>query len=602
MNADEIRRVAEWAGFEKTPLWYTRLGYNIGDIVLDDSQNDLREYKTALEMDPDFGQAHFALGGAYGDRKLYDLAIIEMNESRRCKYGGDHDQQAAVYIAEWQQARANTPEAAEEALKTLDDALEKYPDYFPAVAAYIRIAASAGRNKPAMTRLRKLGTQLPNFLRSLHAADLHRSMRQVAQQAKGVGILKKAYDIAIAKSIAIERAGGSAAFESDLPDQPTNISVQLLAAVATLYTENQEDENALKRYQTLLEIVDQNDSLFLDSRNKMAEMYFLGAYSKEATEKEQAESLQKLIQMEKDDHSKETGALSVMRPYAGLELGKFYKLRGQDEKARPFFKERVALGMSLLEDEDAYNDYQGWGILWLTFFKAGEKDDGIAAAALWCDDLKKQLKKMSGESDEPDAKDTQSPKETKERAEKPETSTTVVTRGLPAAKGTEQAPKQDSKQIRRLPRSSAPRANASTPAVQEIIDPYPDTPWNIGTSDCPCNKSLEDNKSGLWICMFCMDMSFCDDCFKLHQEGILPYILCDSEHEFARCWGYPGGLPQSMVKVGGKVRDREEWMEEIRMKWDLPSKKVEEVENTQEVNGSKASKARKFLQKLSVKP
>src|SRR4051794_30044219 len=80
LNIDEIRKVAEWSDFPKTPLWYTRLGYNIGDIILDDSLNDLREYEQALKLDANFAPAHFALGGAYGIRGLYNEAIEEMNE------------------------------------------------------------------------------------------------------------------------------------------------------------------------------------------------------------------------------------------------------------------------------------------------------------------------------------------------------------------------------------------------------------------------------------------------------------------------------------------------------------------------------------------
>src|SRR3954453_4847020 len=79
MGIDEIRKVAEWPNFLKTPLWYTRLGDIIGDTILDDSLNDLREYEEALRLDANFAPAHFALGGAYGERELYDEAIKEMN-------------------------------------------------------------------------------------------------------------------------------------------------------------------------------------------------------------------------------------------------------------------------------------------------------------------------------------------------------------------------------------------------------------------------------------------------------------------------------------------------------------------------------------------
>ena len=48
-------------------------------------------------------------------------------------------------------------------------------------------------------------------------------------------------------------------------------------------------------------------------------------------------------------------------------------------------------------------------------------------------------------------------------------------------------------------------------------------------------------------------MSFCLDCFKKHQEGNLPYIMCDPDPEFVVCYGYPENLPQEKIKVGGKI-------------------------------------------------
>src|SRR5271155_2412936 len=79
---------------------------------------------------------------------------------------------------------------------------------------------------------------------------------------------------------------------------------------------------------------------------------------------------------------------------------------------------------------------------------------------------------------------------------------------------------------------------------------------------------------GVYACMYCLNwFYFCHECFPKHQAGSIPYKLCDSDHEFVYSVGAPKDLPADKVKVGGKIRNREEWLDEIRERWDLPLKK-----------------------------
>lgn len=628
VKADDIRKVAEWANFEKTPLWYLRVGYNVGDIILDDSLNDLREYKSALELKPDYGLAHFALGAAYAEREEYDLAISEMNMSRSCKIDDDHDLRAAVFIADYQNSRSDAPEATDEALKTLDETLQKYQMNFLATLNYIQIAAPAGRGRKAMMQIRKLGTRLPDFLISmshLGTEVFHTPLRKIAQQAKGVGLLKKAYEKAIEKSIASNKSA----------------TVGLLDALAILYIENQEEDQAIEKYQTLLQIADGYDDSMLEPRAKEAELYFRGAYSNEASEEERAEDLDKLIKMESENRSRYTGTVLIPNIDVGNLLALYYRLVGPDNKAHPLFRDRLELGVSLLEDNDADNNYQAWEILARTFLKAGEKDNAVAAISVWDFELRKQLEKLGGdgEDDKMDTSDTEPATEPKKEEQSPETEVSKAPEGDPSPDIIETpvnvnvkttlapirrldksssrqiisasmlaiaepvAPKPDTKlapsPIRRLPKSSAPKtALASIPAPAEPVDLYPDTPWTLGVSDC-CNKSFADNKTGIWICLICRDMAFCPDCFKKHQEGALPYIMCDPDHEFVLGYGYPENLPQKRIKVGGKILDRGEWLDSIRKKWRFKDKEREDIE-VEKVNGMVLKKER-FLEKVRVK-
>ena len=42
-NAEKIRKVAEWAGFEKNAVWHTRVGYIVTDTRLTDVTEDSEE-------------------------------------------------------------------------------------------------------------------------------------------------------------------------------------------------------------------------------------------------------------------------------------------------------------------------------------------------------------------------------------------------------------------------------------------------------------------------------------------------------------------------------------------------------------------------------
>jgi len=86
LNTKQIIETVEWAGFEKTALWHTRVGYTIEDIIQPFTEKTLEEYKVALEIDPDFGPAHFKLATAAGDLEMYDMAIFHMTEVRRVKW------------------------------------------------------------------------------------------------------------------------------------------------------------------------------------------------------------------------------------------------------------------------------------------------------------------------------------------------------------------------------------------------------------------------------------------------------------------------------------------------------------------------------------
>ena len=500
-------------------------------------EDAIEEYKKALEKDPDYGAAHFALATDYGEIEKYDLAISQMEESIRCKFNLEDgaDLEGAMWIATWQQARADTEEATDEALRTLDQELEKYPEDYQCIGQYIEIAGSKSRTKSVMSVLRRLGKGLPSFLIQEDDEDVHEYIRRAAQKTKNVTIVKKAYELAI----------------NQIQSSKSEQKIIFLVALANLYAENQEEDKAIITLKKILEFWEElsSNDTFWTGLCSLVELHFSGLNNKAGTLEEQQEHLAALIELEKEEHLPDTNAVSSINYSSGLMLGLYYRLENQQDKARPYFKDRIAVAMALLEDDDLENDRTAYEILGNTLRKANDSSNAIAATSLLYVEFQKNI--SAGEK-------------SKAQLIKEVQSDLGMSNGAELASGDSTAPAKTSDE---LPAKSAP--NREDPAN------YPDTPCIWGMCDGPCNRDMSKYTKGIHFCTYCMDRWFCDECLPLHLAGDLPYKVCDPAHKLMYTPGPPKDLPDDLVKVDGKMRKRAEWLDEIRKEWGLEVKKQE---------------------------
>lgn len=562
-DRDEILRVAEWAGLEKTALWHCRVAYCVTLLTRPITEEALIDLKISLGLDPDFGQAYFKLATAHGGMEQYDLAISQMEDARRLKYNESFGsvRRGAIWIAKWQEARANTPDASEEAkdigrqqaMKTLEAEFEKYPEEFDLLALYIGIAGRSGKHKAIMSRLLRLGERLPDFIRSgdVQTSDgLHKFMRRAAQNTRWVGVLKRAYEIAIEKDSS----------DKVTISQPGRVyyHIDLIEELANLYTENQEDDKGLIRYQDMIDYADEKDVGFYaySGAMRVAQLHLLAAINKGSSEKEKKDAVDALIKLEKEERDADNNVISASYTTHGLTLGFYYNLIGEHEKAHALFKDRIALAMALLDDDDADNDWQGWENLALTFFKDGDIENGKAAAGMWHRELKRLMAEAL-EEEETDAKDEDGEKSTKGATADTETN----------GKATPAVTKP----------SEGSATNGSVDAVDTTSEKpqsspiYEGTPWQTGPCDGICDRNLKDYDKGMYMCIHCTSMWLCVECWEKHRESSLPCSLCDSDHEFAYVTGPPKNLcvekGKGEIWVGGRVRGMEEWLESIWERW-----------------------------------
>jgi tetratricopeptide (TPR) repeat protein len=555
----------------------------------------LVDFKAALKMDPDFGAAHFRVATIYGELKQYDLAIKQMEEVKRVKYNesGGSLRRGAIWVATWQEEKESAPGTSEEAktagrqqaMKTLEAELEKSPEEFDLLAAYIKVAGKSGNYKAIMSKLLSLGAKLSEFVRSediQENIELHKTIRRAAQKTRRVGALKRAYEIAIERG----------RLDKDMTEmsQKVYIVMDLIDSLGNLYIENQEDDKALIQYQTLIDFADERDLGFYayNGAMKIGLLHFLTACNKGSSEKERQEAVDALIKLEKEERDPDNNVISAAYTTHGLTLGLYYKLAGEREKAHALFKDRISLAKSLLEDEDAENDWQGWDNLSQTLFKDGDIENGRAAVSMWY----REIKKMMGEPiDEEltEGKNEDGKKRSTEGAAPDAESngkTPAVTKTLddPVINGSQNAADTSAEKPKEPNDTEKPEPETSL-TYEESLSP---TPWQNGPCDGICGRDLKDYDKGIYICIHCTSTWLCVECWEKHQESSLPYSLCDSDHQFAYVTGPPKNLcvekGRETIWVGGKVRDRKAWLEEIWERWGV-GKKVEGKEVKEVVSG-----------------
>jgi hypothetical protein len=127
-------------------------------------------------------------------------------------------------------------------------------------------------------------------------------------------------------------------------------------------------------------------------------------------------------------------------------------------------------------------------------------------------------------------------------------------------------------------RKSSEQTNGSPITASTIGgDIWVDQPYQVGMCDGPCMRDFDETDKGVHWCTYCYDTQICVNCFELFKKGLWLYKKCDVTHKHVFVNGPPKGLRvknSTKVKVGGVVRERAQWLDEIRKTWDLPLKET----------------------------
>lgn len=94
-----------------------------------------------------------------------------------------------------------------------------------------------------------------------------------------------------------------------------------------------------------------------------------------------------------------------------------------------------------------------------------------------------------------------------------------------------------------------------------------------------CSKTFPIPIADNWVCSHCLDVQLCTPChLKLLDDDISP-LVCSKKHTFVHLPTFDieqhASLPDGMILVGGKQVLRDEWLNQLREKWDLQQEKID---------------------------
>lgn len=231
----------------------------------------------------------------------------------------------------------------------------------------------------------------------------------------------------------------------------------------------------------------------------------------------------------------------------------------------------------ILSDEDPSNDATGYRLLAQVLVAAGEDESARAAF-----EAVHPTDKLQGESDDEIFFDSED-ENTDSSADN--SFTLIATNGR---KGHQEKSEENKKAggnentSPKTDRSDNGDDNAAIATNRTIISPqrarsamgltrkkYPQAKWQYPwICDGPCGRQFPFFVNAN-MCRICL-RDICDDCIKLVQDGHESVrLMCSKDHEWLHIDSSEKQMKEGEVLMGNKVMKLEEFVRELKEKWDL---------------------------------
>jgi tetratricopeptide (TPR) repeat protein len=533
IGVQRIIAAAEWAGLEKTAKYYGRLAH-----VLEEGgyqEEAIEAYNNALALDENSdialtGLALLSFGRLEYQKAMdYLLKVLAVYEDlSKTKQTDDapynkekmesFHRQSFIRISLLQDIMGN-PDGS---LETLERALQRFPGDIDITTRLILQSSTAEKNLPkaievfeSLDQQSKLADYISQCVtnESFHG-DLHEALVRVARSVNRLERLERAYLVAI---------------QAAKKQKKTTAIATLQYHLSELYDCHLEQPSKAIEYWEKLRTRSYSKYGEL-AIVRLCEVQLLRAL---AVDPHSSDYETAFAELRKLAGTRNTASQSFRTRDGALMVGLLYRLRGQMDEARTYFKMNVKMAMDLISETDELNSSRGWEVLWLTMLKVGDVLNGNAALGV-C--LLKRPRVAAADDDDK----AYSSLEMGEEASSTHTAT------------------------------SSKDANMESSEKEKPADGLDMSVWNGYLCDGHCSRPANNWSGGIYICTYCRDVQFCSDCISILRSGKLMVPVCGTNHEFVYNNGAPRNLPPGKILVGESLKDIGEWLNDIRVQYGIP--------------------------------
>lgn len=317
-----------------------------------------------------------------------------------------------------------------------------------------------------------------------------------------------------------------------------------------------------------------------NSADQLSQLYFDRAIKSEKEGLSSDPWISKLDRLSRQIKGSEGGDNVFSMEATSLVLGLWYRLHNKHDKAKVCFTPQVLEAIDVLTDDDPGNDIWGYMKLASVLLMAGDKVNASPAFAFTTTgiDIQKDARQAMQRKIAMRAV-KESPAEDKECKE--------VTLGVEMNSSIIGARPDDAMaitdtiaapalmvEITTRPLNQIPNnADDNSPVPSndtEIEESKPDDPTQFTLWRCDGNcKRKEEAWTAFYLCEFCWDIAFCDQCVELVRTDRLPFRTCSSSHSFYQIWPSAQKMTDmNTVFVDGKTLSRTEWLTNLRKEWE----------------------------------
>lgn len=521
-TAEDIISVAEWPDLDKTALWHRRLAIALREKT--EYDESLEHFTKALELDSKMWLARGGMAAVHVQKQEYGKAI-ELDLIT--------EQELQQQITEDSENSASTKlnlHTIQERIANCYDALEDEENSF----AYYQLAQRNNRGCDTCT------CEILSKMQAKHlysdVIDLLKAMDEEEVPGQKISRLTESlwqnqYDgdyFTIAATAAHEtnnldflmEAYGKAihAARKRLKIVVASLLELLLAKICDRYAGEQ--KKAVRIWNQIFDTFagsKEQSEIFYTKRQAsicLARYYGQRALEKGVGSEDADKYIRKLERLAKTRaRSANDSRTFISASEPAVILGMWYRLNGMNEDARACFKPSIQEGLQILSDDDPDNDDDGYFQLLTALIAAGDDENVIAI-----------LRFIGNYASDENSKPIFGSLE-----------------GIENEKNGSAAKEEESD-------NSSASGSANSGLLLHRVE-----------CDGTCNR-IFPNYDNIYVCRYCLDIGFCEDCMKLLKDGKMSLNVCSPQHE----WLF---IPPRPETAKNDKFDIEGWKNSLRRQW-----------------------------------